>query len=221
MGNCPTISHTFFSLIFPVDEFSLKEMRTWGQSKISSYCFFVWCKSRELGARRSSRFPRVMLVVEIFSSDRVAFRTLSNINDGAHLQKHPTVLKNGLPKSSTADFRPDYKLGSDQRHYLCEVQVDCKCVEFVAVGQCSRKWLSIDQTTKNATSGDLEMPRVVIHLGVTGLKKTKFEYPPDLFEERGRNSSVIQCVRAPLDDRVVLVLWGVGPTLRSMCVIQG
>ena len=46
MGNCPTISHTFFSLIYPVDEFSLKGMRTWGQSK--SYCFFVWCESRLL-----------------------------------------------------------------------------------------------------------------------------------------------------------------------------
>ena len=30
MGNCPTISHTFFSLIYPVEEFSLKEMRTRG-----------------------------------------------------------------------------------------------------------------------------------------------------------------------------------------------
>ena len=35
------------------------------------------------------------------------------------------------------------------------------------------------------------MPLVVIHLGVTGLKKTKVEYPLDLLEERGRNSSVI------------------------------
>ena len=46
MGNCPIISHTFFSLIYPVDEFSLKEIRMWGQSKILSYYFFVWCKPR-------------------------------------------------------------------------------------------------------------------------------------------------------------------------------
>ena len=46
MGNCRTISHTFYSLIYPVDEFSLKETRTWGQFKISSYYFFylVWIK---------------------------------------------------------------------------------------------------------------------------------------------------------------------------------
>ena len=28
-----------FNLIYPVDEFSFKEMKTWGPSKISSYCF--------------------------------------------------------------------------------------------------------------------------------------------------------------------------------------
>ena len=28
-----------FSLIYPVDEFSLNEIRMWGQSKISSHCF--------------------------------------------------------------------------------------------------------------------------------------------------------------------------------------
>ena len=56
MSNCLTISHMSFSLIYPVDEFFLKKMRTWGQSKISSYCFFVWCKSRELGGSESSKF---------------------------------------------------------------------------------------------------------------------------------------------------------------------
>ena len=31
MGNSrPTISHTFFSLLYPVDEFSFKEMKKWG-----------------------------------------------------------------------------------------------------------------------------------------------------------------------------------------------
>ena len=28
-----------FSLIYPVGEFSFKGVKTWGQSKISSYCF--------------------------------------------------------------------------------------------------------------------------------------------------------------------------------------
>ena len=42
-----------FNLIhtLPLDEFSFKEMRTWGQSKISSRCLCVLCKSKELGCR--------------------------------------------------------------------------------------------------------------------------------------------------------------------------
>ena len=39
MGNC--YSHVF-SLMHLVDEFSLKEMRTCGESKISSCCLCVW-----------------------------------------------------------------------------------------------------------------------------------------------------------------------------------
>ena len=70
-----------FSLVSPVDEFSLNEMRTWDQSKISSYCFCVWCESRKLGSRRSSRLPCVTPVVETFS-DRVTFRIPPNINNG-------------------------------------------------------------------------------------------------------------------------------------------
>ena len=42
-----TIIHMFFSFIHPVDEFSFKEMSImWGQSKISSCCLCVWCKSK-------------------------------------------------------------------------------------------------------------------------------------------------------------------------------
>ena len=63
-----TIIHTFFSLIHPVHEFSFKEMSImWGQPKISSCCLCVWCKSKELGGRGSTRFPT--LIVESFSAD--------------------------------------------------------------------------------------------------------------------------------------------------------
>ena len=34
-----------------LDEFSIKEMRTQSQTKISSCCLYVWCKTRELGGR--------------------------------------------------------------------------------------------------------------------------------------------------------------------------
>ena len=45
------------------------EIRTQGQSKISSCCFCVWCKSRELGGRGSPIFPCLTPVVECFLSD--------------------------------------------------------------------------------------------------------------------------------------------------------
>ena len=45
-GQLPEYWSHFSSLIYLVDEFSLKEMKTWGQFKISSYCFCVWCESR-------------------------------------------------------------------------------------------------------------------------------------------------------------------------------
>ena len=37
----------------PVDEFAFKEVRTWGQFKISSDCLCVSCESNKLGGRIS------------------------------------------------------------------------------------------------------------------------------------------------------------------------
>ena len=105
-------------------------MRTWGQSKMSSSCISLWFESGELRRRRSSRFPCVTTVVETFSSDRVTFRNPSNINNGALLKKQPMTLRRRLfpQKSSTEDFRPDSKCGSDWRCCECVVRVDCKCI---------------------------------------------------------------------------------------------
>ena len=38
-GQRPDYWSHVLSFIYPVDKFSFKEMKTWGQSKISSYCF--------------------------------------------------------------------------------------------------------------------------------------------------------------------------------------
>ena len=90
-------SHVF-SLIHPVNEFSLKEMRTWGQPMISSWCLcgrcYVWIK--RIGGQGSPRFLTPM--VESFSTDlltatkslldRAAFRILSNINNHAPQWKY-------------------------------------------------------------------------------------------------------------------------------------
>ena len=50
------------------------------------------------------------------------------------------------------------------------------------VGVLQVKQLRLDQTIRNLTCGDLEIPFVVIRLGVTGLKKTRLMYLLDLFE---------------------------------------
>ena len=48
------------------------------------------------------------------------------------------------------------------------------------------KQLKLDQAIRNLTFGDLEIPLVVIGLGVTGLKKTGVVYLLSLFEGRGQ-----------------------------------
>ena len=67
MDNCRTISHTFYSLIYLADEFSLKEMRTCDQFKILSYCFFVWCESGSLlrlkSRLKSTHFSFLLMVL--------------------------------------------------------------------------------------------------------------------------------------------------------------
>ena len=75
-----------------MDEFSFKKRKTWGRSKITSYCICIWCESGERGGRRSSRFSCVTPVAEIFSLDRVAHRIPSNINYRVPLWKQPTTL---------------------------------------------------------------------------------------------------------------------------------
>ena len=169
-----------------MDKFSFKEMRTRAQSKILSYFIYVRCESEELGGRRSSRFPCVTRVVE--TSDGVAFRTPSNINYGAPLRKHPTVLtcRLFLQKSSTADFRPNSKCGSAWRYCEWGVWADSKCMKFVAAGCCTRKCLRYYQTLRNLTFGDLGILLVVIRLGVTGLKKTRVVYVLDFFQGSGK-----------------------------------
>ena len=67
MGKWPTV----ISLIHPKDEFELsfKEMRIWGQSKISSCFIYDWCESRVVGGRESQRLPTPM--VESFFADHL------------------------------------------------------------------------------------------------------------------------------------------------------
>ena len=93
------------SFIYSVDELSFKGVTTWGkpvQDFILLFC--VWCKSRELGDRGSSRFSFVTPVMETFSSDRVVFRIPSNISDGALL--HIDCFRKKAPPQ-TSDRTPN------------------------------------------------------------------------------------------------------------------
>ena len=89
-----------------MDEFSFKEMRRRGLSKITSYCICIWSETGEIGGKRSSRFPCVTPWAEIFSLDRVELRILLNINNRVPLRKQPTALicwlfhKKAPPKTS-------------------------------------------------------------------------------------------------------------------------
>ena len=71
----------------------------------------------------------------------------------------------------------------------CGVEVDSKCMVFVAAGWCTGELLTLDQTKMNLTCGNLEISLVLIGLGSkrirNGLKKTGFMYLLDLFGKGG------------------------------------
>ena len=71
-----------FSPCYPVDEFSFKEMRTWGWSTITSFC--IW--------NRRNRRVIFKMKFKWNEIDRVALRILLNINNRVPLQKQPTAL---------------------------------------------------------------------------------------------------------------------------------
>ena len=71
--------------------------------------------------------------------------------------------------------------------------MDCKCMEFVAASWCTMKWLRFYQTIRNFTSGDLRIPLVVTHWGVTKLKKTRSSIPQTLQEFSTRKKFLSNC----------------------------
>ena len=64
-------------------------MSVWGQLKISSCYLYVWCKSKELGGRESTRFLTPM--VESFSADFLP--AIERYWKGSHLE----FFKDGAP----------------------------------------------------------------------------------------------------------------------------
>ena len=160
----------------------------------------MWIK--RIRRQGDSRFPCVTPVVETFSSDRITFRIPSNINYGAPVWKLPTGLARWLfpQKCSTTDLRQDSKCRSVKRCCKFGVRVDCKCMEFVAAGWCTRKWLRFHQTIRNLTSGDLGVLLLVIRLGLTGLKDQGCVSPRPPWGSRGEGAVWFSACGAPLDD---------------------
>ena len=72
-----------FSVIHPANEFSFKEMRTWGQFKISFCCLSVRCKSGKMGVGRVQDSP----MVESFSAD---LPDIASYWTESHLEFHQT-----------------------------------------------------------------------------------------------------------------------------------
>ena len=70
---------------------------------------------------------------------------------------------------------------------------DCRCMEFVTAGSCIGKYLWLDQTVRNLTCGYLEIPFVLIGLGVIRLKKTGTSWTTSWTSlgKGGRKGSVI------------------------------
>ena len=182
MGNCPTIGHMFLALSTQWMSFP---SRQWRHGVSPRYHLIVLCLVWIKRIRRQGEFTPLVQT----SSDRVAFRILSNIIDGALPRKQPTPFTHWLffQKSPpwTSDLTPNVNLTRGAVNGVGGGGVHCRCMELVAVGWCTRMWLRLYQTIRNLSSGDLGIPLVVIRLGVTRLKKPRVVCLSDLFEGRG------------------------------------
>ena len=98
-----------FSLIhpLPLDEFSFKEIRTCGQSKVSSLSF-LWCKSREFLGRRSPRFPTPMVKSSPRRTSTSYKKLLGKITFGIHTLTKCQSAKGASPACFLGQL-PDYQ----------------------------------------------------------------------------------------------------------------
>ena len=128
MGNCPTIGYTLLALS---TKWMSSPSKKWRRGISMRYHFIVlylvWIKW--------IRWKKQLTpLVEAFSSDGVAFRIRSNINNGALLQKQPMNLTRWLCPQK----RPDSKCRSDCWCCKLDVWEDCRCMNFAVVDWCIR-----------------------------------------------------------------------------------
>ena len=89
-GNC--YLH-IYSLIHPVDEFSLKEMRTWVSARFHLVIFVYGVNQENKGTGRVLDSGHEIWKTSPQTLFRITFRILSNINDRAYLQKYMECLE--------------------------------------------------------------------------------------------------------------------------------
>ena len=175
-------------------------MRTQGQSKISSCYFCVWCKSRELGGSGSPRFPCLTPVMKCLPSDLLhaifsywaeshlescqTFRMVLLCENNRRPQQVDYFRKKAQPQifdwiPNAPPIRGAVKVGWRQIASAWSLQAPVCNRRLI----CTVRQLRLDQAIRNLTCGDLEIPLVVIGLGVTGLREMVFVYLLDLFGE--------------------------------------
>ena len=159
-------------------------------------------------------------------------RILLNTHSGVNPWKQPTALWYWLfPQKKHhcrrwTGFQMYLKL---EQRCKCSVQVDCKWMEFVATGWRTGKWLRVDRTLRDVICGELEIPFVVIRLGLTYQKGMSSYTSWNCLVRGGEEVVWFSVCGAPLGDwtnvsyvdvlatsvvclcmvSIVLVLWGV------------
>ena len=177
---------TRVSLIYQVDELFifeflvlLNEMKTRGEPEISSCCFCVWCKSRELGGRVCPRFPCKTQVVKSFYSDLLRARITYLVEP--HLESRQTSTmelscQNNKQLWQLDDFRKKCHrrcLTGLRMCLLLKLLLLWSRLQVYGICSCRQVYSEIvkaQSNYKNLTYCDLEISLVVIRMGVTGLK---------------------------------------------------
>ena len=129
---------TRFSFASQVDEFSLKEMRMWDQSNITSHCICFWCQSGELGGRRSSRFPCVTPVVETSYNRTDKHQQQSSSAKTANDLKHIDCFCKKV--HNIKDIKPVYTLPSQKTTQTFVVAPYCASLIFF--NQVTPSWIT-------------------------------------------------------------------------------
>ena len=152
-----------------MNEFSFREIRTGVNPSLYliAFEFGVNQENWEAGGVQDSFVPLCNFSGgNLRQSCQTSTKELLCINSQEPKHNDCFGKKNPPPQTSDQILNVD-PTRSDLRRCKSGVWVQCKCLEFVAVGWCRRKWLRLYQTIGNLTSGDMGILLVLIRQGVT------------------------------------------------------